>query len=116
MKSDIIIRNLKLKVIIGWHEVEQLKPQTILVDIEIVFPTPPKACITDELKDTICYETLIKNIKTRVNHRTFRLIESFGHEIHQIVKQMTQAQCKVVVTKQTMIEGLNVDVSFSYGN
>lgn len=117
MSSILKIQGLKLKVNLGWRDKERQQEQVVLLDLEIAFRTPPMACTTDNLTDTICYFTLINTLRDKLAVRHFHLIEHLGHEIYQLVKHVFPmgAHIAVHVTKHPPIEGLS-GVSFSYSD
>lgn len=118
LHSDLSIKTFKLNVFLGWSDQERQYEQTVIVDIDIHFPHPPKACETDHLGDTACYHTLLDLIHDKTHTRHFRLIEHLAQTIFRIVEPSLPKQTKlaVSVTKHPAIEGLSGGVSFRYGN
>ena len=118
ISSSIQLNALKLDVFLGWPDAERMQQQTIFVDVHLRFPLPPKACISDDLQDTFCYDTLVKQIKTHLGHRHFRLLEYLGQDIYQCIKQNLQNDIlvKIHLTKQPAIENLTGGVTFFYGD
>lgn len=116
--TSIILHKLELSVHLGWPEAERLKKQFILIDIELLFSEPPKACLSDDLEDTFSYEILCILIEKQIGQRQFRLIEHLGYEIYQLVKNALPENILVTirVTKQPPIVNLTGGVSFSYGD
>ena len=53
INSSLCICGLELQVFLGWPQEERQTQQVVLLDMTIVFPTPPKACETDNLEDAI---------------------------------------------------------------
>ena len=53
--SRLNIRSLELNLHLGWRNKERTDEQVVLLDMEIRFPSPPIACTTDDLQDTVCY-------------------------------------------------------------
>lgn len=117
-KADIILSGLELSVNLGWPKGERLKQQIVRVDVTLSFAEPPLACRTDQLKDTLCYDSLISKIKAYVADRNFRLIEHLGYGIHDAIRQNVSAdmRVKVSVTKKPLIENLLGGVTFCYGD
>ena len=118
MKSSLTLKTLTLEVNLGWPTDERTKKQTVAIDVKINFPKPPEACISDQLADTCCYDSLIATIKTQLISRNFRLIEHLAHEIYQIAKQSlpNHADISIRVTKKPAIADLTGGVSFCYGD
>lgn len=118
LSSDLSIKCFKLSVFLGWSDQERLFAQTVIIDLDIHFPHPPKACDTDHLGDTVCYHTLLDLIHEKINTRHFRLIEHLAQTIFRIVESSLpkQTRLSVSITKQPAIEGLSGGVCFRYGN
>lgn len=117
MNSKLTLRNLELRVNLGWPDKERLQEQVVLLDIEIEFPETPKACITDNLADTLCYSTLTQHIRANIAAKNFYLIEHLSYEIYQLIQSQLpdSAKMNVRITKHPNIDGLLGGVSFAYG-
>lgn len=113
----LTVNGLELNINLGWPQAERQQQQTIIVDIIIQFNETPPACITDDLKDTFCYDELIKILKKNVVSRHFKLIEHVGYEMYQLVKSLLPdyALLQLSVTKKPAIENLTGGVRFCYG-
>lgn len=118
MKTSLSLRGLELSVRLGWPDNERKEPQTVQVDIDIAFPSPPKACETDHLDDTFCYAKLSALMREKIAARSIHLIEYLSHEIYHIVKSTLPPDTKITVRiyKHPKIEGLTQGVCFSYGD
>lgn len=116
INSNLHIRGLKLPVNLGWPDQEREQEQIVSLDLEIIFPKPPLACITDDLKDTVCYAALIQTLRDKLSAQNFHLIEHLGQEIYCIVKEQfpPDAYITIHITKNPNIEGLTNGVCFSY--
>ena len=116
--SIMQLNALELSVNLGWPKGERNKSQIVALDVTIYFPTPPKGCVTDQLEDTCCYDTLIHSIKQGIADRDFRLLEHLAHEIHQIITQNVPPELLIYVklTKHPAILNLTGGVTFCYGN
>lgn len=115
-KSSLLINGLELKVHLGWPTKERQHKQRVLLDLDIWFPKPPKACVTDKLNDTVCYANLVKIIKDKTKGKKFHLIEHLCYELFKIIKISLPKNSKVIVhvTKSPKIAGLLGNVQFSY--
>lgn len=114
-KSLMQIRGLELYVNLGWPEKERQQQQAVLMDLSIHFAEPPKACISDNLSDTLCYSDLIDSIRNNISNKNFHLIEHLGHEIYHVIKtKLPDNVCiNLNITKHPVISGLTGGVSFS---
>src|SRR5579883_3201823 len=118
LDSTLFIRQLELRVNLGWRNAERKNEQAVLLDMYIQFSKPPQACETDKLDDTVCYAELIVEIRQQTAKRKYRLIEDLGAEIYQIAKACLPARSKlnVRITKYPKVDGLTGGVSFNYGD
>ena len=119
-RAQLNLDQLELNLSLGWSEAERGQKQIILLDIMINFAEPPKACITDQLEDTYCYDTLIKQLVETIAPKSFKLIEHLAYEIYVFIKKFfSQAvSVNIIVTKKPI---LSTDVilkgaRFSYGD
>jgi dihydroneopterin aldolase len=60
--THITLNTLELSVHLGWPDAERAVPQIVHLDVRLSFPAPPVGCMTDDLSDTHCYDTLISQI------------------------------------------------------
>ncbi|EKD54164.1 MAG: dihydroneopterin aldolase [uncultured bacterium] len=116
--SGILLNGLELSVNLGWPQGERIKQQIVTLDAALVFKKPPTACVTDQLADTYCYDSLIDTIKTKIATRNFRLLEHLAHEIYHIIKEDIAApiQVKIRLTKKPAILNLTGGITFYYGD
>ncbi|MCE3237475.1 MAG: folX [Gammaproteobacteria bacterium] len=118
--ARLTLHQLELPLFLGWTEAERSQKQIILLDITIDFNEPPKACISDALEDTNCYDTFIKKIVETITPKSFRLIEHLAYEIHQLIKNLfiQSVLITITVTKKPVLSTLTTlaGVSFSYGD
>jgi len=115
---SINLNSLELSVKLGWPQDERLKEQIIRLDVVIRFLKPPKACQSDDLEDTHCYDALIEIIKQFVAARKFRLLEHLGSQIYTLIKKelSDNAEARVKITKKPAILNLTDGVTFCYGD
>ncbi len=114
-KTSLQIRQLELHVNLGWRKKERGKEQAVFLDLDIFFPSMPKACLTDELDDTFCYAKLIEHLREKISEKSYRLIEHLCRDIYQHAKNFleTKSNLRVCITKYPNIPGLG-HVSFCY--
>lgn len=114
--NRLLIKQLELMVNLGWTQSEQMTKQTVLVDLEIIFPHPPQACQTDNLNDTLCYHSLIEKLQENIPPKSYKLIEYLGASIYSTAKKYLPPATKlrITITKYPIIPGLRGGVSFSY--
>lgn len=118
MKTNLLtINSLGLELYLGWPDDERLRKQTILLDIQILYPNAPRACATDHLDDTVCYRHLIESLRTELENKKFHLIEHVTQAVYLFLKSLTPTETKLTVslTKKPKISGLG-SVTFHYGD
>jgi dihydroneopterin aldolase len=117
-KSSIHLRGVELHLNLGWTAEERAQKQTLLIDVLLQFPNPPKACLSDELEETYCYGTLINAMVSQTQSREFRLVEYLGAEIYQIIKTTypTVTHAVVSVHKNLAVVNLPGTVEFQFGD
>lgn len=116
---SIVLNQLELSVYLGQLLAERRSKQVVSLSITIQFLKPLRACTTDKLKDTDCYDQLITAIKKNINkQREFRLLEHLGYEVYKSTKQFlsTPALVHICITKKPAIPNLIGGVSFYYGD
>jgi len=118
LHSALFVRALELNVNLGWRRKERSKEQSVLLDLDIRLPKPPKACVTDELDDTVCYASLSDQIRAELGDKKYRLIEHLSRDIYDIVIKQLPKKSRLIVriTKFPKIKGLIGGVSFEYGD
>jgi dihydroneopterin aldolase len=116
--SMLTIKTVELNVKLGWSEQERQTAQTIWIDIDIYFATPPNACHTDELTDTICYADIILHLQQSLASPSFKLIEHLSWHIHQRIKSLLPPTARLMIhlTKRPDVPGYAGAVCFSYGD
>lgn len=116
--TKLYIRKLELSVNLGWRNPERKLKQGIELDLEISFPLPPKACVTDNLDDTLCYDELISTLREKIRTKKYRLVEHLCAEIYTLTKSHLPKKSKlnVKLTKYPKIQGLINGVCFAYGD
>jgi len=82
--DSIFLQDFRVDTIIGVHDWERLRPQTIELNIEIGLPSP-KAGATDEILDTINYETVENRIRSDLANHHLILLETVAEHIASVL-------------------------------
>ena len=97
--SKIIIKNLKLKCIIGVNPDERNRKQAVVINIAM-WAQLEKAIVSDDIADTVNYGTLNKRVKAFVEDSSFRLIEALAGGIADLcMEEKALQKVKVRVEK-----------------
>jgi FolB domain-containing protein len=78
--ATIRITDLKLRVIIGVEDWERKAKQDVIINIKFDFDAG-KACVNDNIQDTLDYKTLTKRIIKEAEGSSFFLLEKFAQRI-----------------------------------
>jgi dihydroneopterin aldolase len=118
LPCELHIHSIELNLNLGWRSKDRSLEQAILLDMDIRFPAPPQACITDNLDDTICYAKLIEEIREKTSAKQYKLLEHLSADIYHLAKKHMphDASITVRITKYPQIAGLKNGVSFEYGD
>ncbi len=117
--SLLRLGELELSVYLGWHEHERQSPQSVFVDIDILFLKTPQACESDELKHTICYAQLIHSIRAHLADKKFNLIEHLAHTLFIFIRlhlKEIPLKLRLSLIKFPLLPGLTGGVRFDYGD
>lgn len=95
--AKIEIKNLKLRAIIGIYEWERKHKQDVVINITIIYDAK-KASASDNIKDTVDYKAITKDIIKLVEGSKYKLIEKLAAAILKIVlsdKKVKEAVVRV---------------------
>ena len=81
--DKLFIRDLKTRCIIGLNEEERINKQDVIINI-VLYGDLTEACCSDNIRDTIDYKEIKKNILFMVENSSFLLIEKLAGEIASV--------------------------------
>lgn len=111
--SIMKINEYELFIYCGVNENERKSKQRILLSVEIYFPNFPKASITDNINDTICYHNLCNKLEG-FNGKTFKTIEALTYKIFAFLRDIYEPHhLRLQVDKFPNIKNLKGSASFS---
>lgn len=84
--DKIMARGMTFKGCHGVLPIEQIQPQTFIVDADLFLDTSRAGC-SDDLKDTVSYAEVFFQIKTIVEQEKFQLLEALAEKIAQVLLQ-----------------------------
>jgi FolB domain-containing protein len=97
--GKILIKDLLLRCIIGVNEFERHEKQDVLVNVTIFFDLT-EAAETDDIRKTVDYKQITKDIIKLVESSEFFLIETLAERIaHVCLKHERIIEVKVAVDK-----------------
>lgn len=104
--DTIFLEQVKVNTKLGVPEWERLKPQTILLDIEIAKDLSA-SCKSDAIADTIDYGTVVSRIRETLTEHSFKLVEALAEHVCQLILQEFGAESvKVKVSKPNILPDL----------
>lgn len=97
--DQILIKDLLLRCIIGVNEFERREKQDVMVNVTI-FSNLTEAAKTDDIRKTVDYKQITKDIIKLVESSEFFLVETLAENIAQsCLKQERISKVKVAVDK-----------------
>ena len=104
--DTIFLEQVAVQTTLGVPEWERLKPQTILLDIEIGYDLS-KSCQSDAIEDTIDYGLVVNRIRETLKENSFKLVEALAeHVCKLILKEFKAESVKIKVAKPAILPGL----------
>ena len=86
-QAIIQIDKLKTDVFLGALEKERSKSQEIVWQITIFFSTAPLGCKSDNLKDTLCYDSIAQTVVEVCKAQKYHLIEHLVMSLHDKIRE-----------------------------
>lgn len=116
--ARLVLHQLEFFVFLGVEPPERKKQQRITVDIHIDFDHPPLACKTDDLSNTVCYDTLKQHINNHLAKKEFHLLEYITQEIYTCVKTFLPPGNKISIHVMKFPDAFftSAGVSFCYSD
>lgn len=82
--DTIFLQEVKVETHLGVPEWERLRPQTIVLDIELAMPHS-RSCQTDAIDDTIDYGQIVARIRETLAEHSFKLVEALAEHVCQLI-------------------------------
>ena len=102
----IFLQEVKIQTVLGVPEWERMRPQTVVLDIELAMPHS-RSCQTDAIEDTIDYGLIVARIRQQLKEKSFRLVEALAEDVAQLVMQeFGTPWIKVRVAKPGILPGV----------
>jgi len=83
-KMIIKIKNLEVNCNIGIYDWEKTFDRKLIINVEM-HSLNEKSCRSDDIKDTLDYDIIYKNIKQIIATKKYELIESLAHDILEMI-------------------------------
>ena len=107
----IHINNLEVLCSIGVHENEHIKPQRVIIDVEVhlVFDCFPK---NDRIEETLNYDLIYSGIKKIVKSKHFNLLETLAGSIYNFLSTFKLIDSKCIRVSKPDIYSDCEDVTY----
>ncbi len=104
--DTIFLDQVSVQTSLGVPDWERLKPQTIILDIEINYDLS-KSCQSDAIEDTIDYGLVVSRIRATLTESSFKLVEALAEHVCQLIlKEFNAEHVKIKVSKPAVLPGL----------
>jgi 7,8-dihydroneopterin aldolase/epimerase/oxygenase len=80
----IFLHDMRVETVIGVHAWERARPQTLELNIEIGLPSA-RAGETDQIVDTIDYETVERRIREDLSTQHLTLLETLAEHVASVI-------------------------------
>ena len=95
MYHTLYIRDLSLMVHLGCEADERKLQQEVKVNLEFRFASAPKAIVTDDIQDTICYAKVSHDLKKYCTGKEFKLIEKMAEDLIHVARERVPPSTQV---------------------
>jgi 7,8-dihydroneopterin aldolase/epimerase/oxygenase len=104
--DTIFLEQVSVQTKLGVPEWERLKPQTIILDIEIGYDLS-KSCQSDAIEDTVDYGLVVNRIRDTLKEHSFKLVETLAEHVCQLIlKEFKAESVKIKAAKPAVLPGL----------
>ncbi len=104
--DTIFLEQVAVQTKLGVPEWERLKPQTIILDIEIGYDFS-QSCQSDAIEDTVDYGAVVNCIRETLKDNSFKLVEALAEHVCQLIlKEFKAEKVKIKVAKPNILPGL----------
>jgi dihydroneopterin aldolase len=99
--AALSLNKITVPVHLGVSDEERETPQNITVSIEIGMDEPLRACETDAISDTFCYDTMLQLVEKTCQAKPYHLIEHLCYMVYISVKKVAHNKdIRITVHKQ----------------
>jgi dihydroneopterin aldolase len=102
----IFLQDVKVQTVLGVPEWERMKPQTVVLDIELAMPHS-RSCQSDDIEDAIDYGEIVERMRQLLAENSFRLVEALAENVAQMIMgEFGAPWVKVRVAKPGILPGV----------
>lgn len=105
--DTIFLKEVKVETTLGVPDWERLRPQTIVLDIELAMPHS-RSCQSDAIDDTIDYGAIVQRIRQTLAEHSFQLVEALAEHLCQLIlDEFGTPWVKIKVSKPGILPGVH---------
>jgi GTP cyclohydrolase I len=109
--AELQFQTKEFPISLGCFPKEFQETTPVQIQVEVKFLTPPQACTSDRIEDTICYDHLSQLLYACCFKKHFNLIEHCGYEAYSTLKKFFKLKSishllRLKLTKKLMHEDL----------
>lgn len=102
--DSIFIHNLNCQAIIGIHDFERLKPQPLIISVDL-FTDITKAAASEDINDALNYFAITQFIEDYVVNSSYQLIETLAENlVATLIKEYKLKAVKLKLTKPSALK------------
>ena len=99
----ILLRDLRVRAVVGIHPWEREKPQELVINLTL-FRDLDRAAASGEVADTVHYGTLARAVAAHAQAAGHRLIETLAHDLARISLEHGAERVIVRIDKPWAVE------------
>lgn len=101
MYTQLNINNYRTRFILGNNLEEKVEEREVVVNISLKFVGGNWSCVTDDLRDTVCYSGILAFLDNQLKDVRFNLIEKATFFIFESVGQYLEERLQVNVAQNS---------------
>ncbi len=106
MPDRLLLHDIVAACRVGVYEWEQEKPQPIWIDLELAIDAR-QAATRDDVKDAVDYGALVTAVKTQVEGRVYRLLETMAEDVAAVILKEFRVPEALVRVKKRALPGVD---------
>ena len=110
MSATIILRNVRIPTIIGVYDAEKLAPQALKLDLELRLKDQ-RGSLSDQLRDTVDYDEVIRALKEFGLKNNHELLEKFAYQAAQMLAQRFALQTVDLTVWKTIAAHAPIEIA-----
>ena len=110
MSATIILRNVRIPTIIGVYDEEKLARQALKLDLELRLKDQ-RGSLSDQLRDTVDYDEVIRSLKEFGLKHSHELLEKFAYQAAQMLAKRFALQTVDLTVWKTIAAHAPIEIA-----